>query len=289
MRKLTHSISSRMLANELSLEHFGRNIDITNINTIFDADLGSIAFSTDPIKKSNRGFVIASFADKCHSGLISVNPRLDFIRTINWLSNNNFISDPDKGVIHPSTIIHSTAIVDKYVSIGRDSVIGPNCNLTNGVLLGSNVRVGANTVIGHDGFGYEIDNNGIPIHFPHLGRVIINNNVTIGNLCTVARGTIKDTVINSGIKIDDHAYIAHNVIVGSNTLLMSGSKINGSVKIGHDCWIGTGAMIKEHVVVGNRVLIGMGSTVIDNVKSSLTIAGNPSKIIKQDEKDKKDE
>ena len=277
------------MASELCLEHFGKNIDITNINTLFNADSGSLVFSTTPLKIDNKGFVVTTIADKRHSGMISTNPRLDFIRTINWLSNNNFISDPDKGVIHPSAIIHSTAIVDKYVSIGRDSVIGSNCNLTNGVLLGSNVRVGANTVIGHDGFGYEIDNNGIPIHFPHLGRVIINNNVTIGNLCTVARGTIKDTVINSGIKIDDHAYIAHNVIVGSNTLLMSGSKINGSVKIGHDCWIGTGAMIKEHVVVGDRVFIGMGSTVIDNVKSNLTIAGNPSKIIKQDERDKKDE
>ena len=113
--------------------------------------------------------------------------------------------------------------------------------------------------------------------------MVINNNVTIGNLCTVARGTIRDTVINNDIKIDDYVYIAHNVTVGSNTLLMSGSKINGSVEIGHDCWIGTGAMIKEHVVVGNKVLIGMGSVVIDNVKSNLTIAGNPSRIIKRDE------
>jgi UDP-3-O-[3-hydroxymyristoyl] glucosamine N-acyltransferase len=283
MRKLTHSISSRLLANELCLEHFGNNIDITNINTLSNSDLGSLTFSTTPLIIKNKGFVVTTIADKCHSGLISTNPRLDFIRIINWLSNNNFISDLDKGVIHPSAIIHPTAIVDKCTSIGSNSVIGPNCSLTNGVLLGSNVKVGINTVIGHDGFGYEKDNNGIPIHFPHLGRVIINNNVTIGNLCTLARGTIRDTVINSNVKIDDHTYIAHNVLVGSNTLLMSGSKINGSVKIGHDCWLGTGAMIKEHVEVGNGVLIGMGSVVIDDVKSNLTIAGNPSKIIKQDE------
>jgi acetyltransferase-like isoleucine patch superfamily enzyme len=280
MRKLTHSISSQLLANELCLEHFGKNIDITNISTPSNADLGSLIFSTAPLKINNKGLVVINIADKRYSGLISINPRLDFIRIINWLYSNNFISNPDKGVIHPSAKIHPTAIVDKYVSIGHNAEIGPNCSLTNRVLLGSNVKVGANTVIGHDGFGYEKDNNGIPIHFPHLGRVIINNNVTIGNLCTIARGTIRDTVINSDVKIDDHTYIAHNAEVGSNTLLMSGSKINGSVKIGHDCWLGTGAMIKEHVVVGNRVLIGMGSVVINNVKSNLTIAGNPYKIIK---------
>jgi NDP-sugar pyrophosphorylase family protein len=126
MRKLIHSISSRLLASELRLEYFGENIDITNISTLFNADLGSLAFSTTPLKIDNKGFVV-------------------------------------------------TAIVDKCVSVVRNSVIGPNCNLTNGVLLGSNVRVGSNTVIGCDGFGYEINSNGVPIHFPHLGRVIINN------------------------------------------------------------------------------------------------------------------
>ena len=280
MRKLTQSISSELLAYELSLEHFGKIKNITNINSLFKADSGSLTFNTTLLKRNNKGFVITSIPDKKNSGLISKNPRLDFINSINWLSDNNLIYSLEKGVVHSSVIIHPTAIIDKYATIGRNSVIGPNCILTNGVILGSNVKVGANTVIGDDGFGYEKDSNGKPVHFPHLGQVIIKNNVTVGNLCTVARGVIKNTVINNNVKIDDHAYIAHNVEVGCNTFLMSGAKINGSVKVGKDCWIGTGAMIKEHVEVGDEVLIGMGSVIINNVKSGLTVAGNPSKKIK---------
>ena len=281
MRKLTQGISSQLLANELSLEHFGKIKSINNINSLFKAGSDSLTFNTTLLKRNNKGFVITSIPDKKNSGLISKNPRLDFINSINWLSDNNFIYSLEKGFIHPNAIIHPTAIIDKYTTIGRNSVIGPNCILTNGVILESNVKIGANTVIGDDGFGYEKDSNGKAVHFPHLGQVIVKNNVTVGNMCTIARGVIENTVINDNVKIDDHTYIAHNVEVGCNTLLMSGAKINGSVKVGKDCWIGTGAMIKEHVEVGDEVLIGMGSVIINNIKPGYTVAGNPSKIIKK--------
>ena len=280
MHKLIHAISSKLIAKELCLEQFGKNIDIDNISTFSKASSKSLTFSTRSLKKSkNKGFVISSVADNFRSGLISANPRLDFIYILNWLIDRRVIEIEDNSIIHKNVKIHSSAIIGENVSIGSNSIIESNCNIQSGSVLGENVIVRSNTIIGCDGFGYEKDKDGCNIKFPHLGKVIVNNNVEIGSLCSIARGTLDNTIINQGVKIDNHVYIAHNVLVGKNSMLMSGSKVNGSVKIGKNCWIGTGAMIREGVSVSDNTIVGMGSVVVKNINEESTVVGNPARQV----------
>jgi len=280
MHKLIHVISSKLIAKELCLEQFGKNIDIDNISSFSKANSKSLTFSTRLLKTTkNKGFIISNVVDNFHSGLISTNPRLDFIYILNWLIDNGLIESEDNSIIHKKAKIHSSAIIEENVSIGLNSIVGPNCNIQSGSILGENVIVGSNTIIGCDGFGYEKDKDGINIKFPHLGGVIVNNNVEVGSLCSIARGTLGNTIINEGVKIDNHVYIAHNALVGKNSMLMSGSKVNGSVKIGKNCWIGTGAMIRERVNVSDNTIVGMGSVVVKNMNEESKVVGNPARQV----------
>lgn len=142
------------------------------------------------------------------------------------------------------------------------------------------MRVGANSVLGHDGFGYERTSEGVPLHFPHLGHLVVDDDVTIGNLCSVSRGTLDETRIGRHTVIDDAAYIAHNVAIGENVMIMSGVRLNGRVKVEADCWVGTGALVREGCALGQGSIVGMGSVVLASVEPGQVVAGNPAKILR---------
>ena len=88
---------------------------------------------------------------------------------------------------------------------------------------------------------------------------------------------MKDTVIKNGVKIDDHVYLAHNVFVKENSLLMAGVKLNGRVEVGKECWIGTNVLVREGCVIGNYVTVGMGGVVVKNIEEYAVVFGNPAK------------
>ena len=182
------------------------------------------------------------------------------------------------GQIHADAEVHPTAVVEKGAAIGLGCIIGPYAHIHACVIIGRNVHVGASTVIGHDGFGYERDGSGRPQHFPHLGRVIIEDDVNIENLCSSDGGVLQDTHIRDSVKIDDHAYIAHNVTVEANTLVMSGVRLNGRIRVGVGCWIGPGARVREGCCIGDRAVVGMGSVVVRDIPVGKTVAGNPARI-----------
>lgn len=148
------------------------------------------------------------------------------------------------------------------------------------VSLGQNTKVCDTAKLGNDGFGFEPDENGDLVFFPHFGNVIIGDNVRIGSHVCVDRGNLHDTIIEDGVKIDNLVHIAHNVCVGQNTLIVAGSVICGSVKIGKNCFIGANSTIKEHLTIGNNVVIGMGSVVTKDIPDGEIWVGNPAKFLK---------
>ena len=147
-------------------------------------------------------------------------------------------------------------------------------------MVGPVATIGAYTVLGSNGFGFELDERGVPLRFPHLGRVLIGEEVELGSHCCVDRGALGDTVIDRFVKCDHHTYIAHGAYVGCSTLIMSGARLNGSSKVGERCWVGTSALIKEGVRVGAYTTVGMGSVVISDVRRNSLVAGVPAKSIR---------
>ena len=147
------------------------------------------------------------------------------------------------------------------------------------IIKGNNVKIGENVVIGGEGFGYEFDGTKL-IKFPHYGGVIIESDVDIGNNTCIDRGSLGNTIIRKGTKIDNLVHIAHNVDIGENCLIVANVGIGGSVKIGDNCYIGFGSTIKNGVKIGNNVIVGMGAVVLADIPDNEIWVGNPAKKLR---------
>ncbi|MGB0868781.1 MAG: UDP-3-O-(3-hydroxymyristoyl)glucosamine N-acyltransferase [Flavobacteriales bacterium] len=192
-----------------------------------------------------------------------------------------------KATIHESVKIGINVTIAPNVVIEEDVEIGDYCTIGAGTILKANtiiknyVEIGANNVIGGCGFGYVQDKETkIYEQFPHFGSVIIHDNVEIGNNNCLDQGSLSDTIIHKGVKIDNLVHIAHNVEVGSNTLLTAHIIIAGSVKVGENCWIAPHASITNNINIGNNVTVGIGSSVFRSVPDGETVVGSPAMNIK---------
>ncbi len=151
-------------------------------------------------------------------------------------------------------------MVRAYTTIGKESI----------------VREGA--AIGVFGFAYERDECGVPIPIPHLGGgVRIGSNVDIGCYTTVCAGTIDPTVIGNDAKIDSLVHVAHNCVVGDNTMIIACAEVSGSVRIGKGAWIGpNSSVIEGRTIGGDEATVGLGAVVLADVDDRATVAGNPA-------------
>jgi UDP-3-O-[3-hydroxymyristoyl] glucosamine N-acyltransferase len=116
--------------------------------------------------------------------------------------------------------------------------------------------------------------------FPHHGKVVIENDVEIFANCSIARGSLSDTIIGQGTKIETSCHIAHNVTIGKDTELRAGTIVGGSTTIGNNCWLGLNSTIKNKIKIGDQVIVGSGSSVIYDIVDEDIVAGVPAKSIK---------
>lgn len=145
--------------------------------------------------------------------------------------------------------------------------------------MGENVHIDKTATIGGPGFGYVRDTDDRLIHFPHMGNVVLCDDVEIYPHANVDRGALADTIIGGGTKIDHHAHVAHNCVVGHDTMICAHAVLCGSSKVGDRCFIGVGALIKEAVTIGNDVIVGLGAVVIRDVPSGEIVVGNPARTL----------
>lgn len=150
------------------------------------------------------------------------------------------------------------------------------------VHLGSNVMLHEG-VLFTDGFGYARDEDGNWLWIPHSGGCIIDDDVDIFPMTTINRGTIKNTFIGKGTKIDHHCHIGHNSSIGENCIICAGVIICGGVSIGDNVWIGPGSKILNKKTVGNDCYIAMGSNVVNDIPEHCMVKGNPAKSEYRDE------
>jgi len=188
----------------------------------------------------------------------------------------------------------SFSFIGKNVTIGHNVKIYPNCFIGDNVIIGDNcifyagVKVYSETeignncnfhsgcVIGSDGFGFAPTEDGTFSKIPQIGNVIIEDNVEIGANSTIDRATLGTTFIRSGVKLDNHIQVAHNVEIGENTVIAAQTGIAGSTKIGNNCFIGGQVGIAGHIIIGNNVRIQAQSGVGKNINDDEVIQGSPS-------------
>lgn len=210
-----------------------------------------------------------------NQAFISVdNPGLTFIKIIKIMKNTQ---EPVKRISNSAVISDSSRIgkdchIGDFVTVGDHYIFGDNTIISSRVglqntIFGDNCLIQSGTTIGEDGFAFEREAETSELEkFPHYTKVIIKINVEIFSNCSMTRESISDTVIKHGTKIDSLCHVTHNVNIGKNTELIAGTIMGGSTIIGNNCWLGLNCTIKQKLKIGDRSIVGSGSSVIHNVE-----------------------
>ena len=307
------SVVRKWTLSELATQVDGRakgnaNKSVTHVDELQHASKDAICHCSAAgqkkfLKETSAGIVILPEGvaqDYDGDCIIAKNPRLAFAQVVDLLypESADNLSEIDESVsIHPSAIISDSVKIEanvvigenvrieKYVSIGAGTVIGDDVSIGERTIVEFNVSIYSNCVIGRDcrissgvvlgasGFSYENDGSKWK-SIRNVGNVIIGDEVDIGACTTIDRGSIRNTVIGNGVKIDNNVQVGHNVEVGAHTLIVGNVGIAGSVKIGKRCILGGQVAIASHIEIVDDVTIQASSLVTKSISTSGTYSGS---------------
>ena len=287
------------------------NIEITGVAEIQNATPGSISFLHNPryrkyLATTQASAVVIGQDEKVDNlNIIRVdNPALSFSQILDYFAPGL----PVTPGIHPTAVVGDRVKMGKNVSVGpyvviedgaavqdgvaigplsavgKGSIIGEGTELKFHVIILHNCTVGkrviiqSGTVIGSDGFGFVTDKS-IHHKIPQTGRVVIQDNVEIGANCAIDRGTIGDTIIGEGSKLDNLVHIAHNVKLGKGCLVTAFVGIAGSSTIGDYVAFGGQSAVAEHVELGSHARLAARTGVTKSLPGHTTYAGMPARDI----------
>lgn len=168
------------------------------------------------------------------------------------------------------------SFIGKDVRIGDDCYIGNNVTIEGKVTIGDRVRIDSGCRIGVSGFGHYINEDGTITGIPHLGGVQIGSDTRIGANSVVAAGTLGPTILGDFVMVDGLCYIAHNASVGNRVFVTGGSGVAGSAVIEDDVWISPRCVINSSTTVGRGAFIAMGSIVTKDVPPDQYVCGAPA-------------
>lgn len=191
-----------------------------------------------------------------------------YLGAFSYIGENVIIGDNVK--IYPSVYIGDN------VTIGDDTILFTGAKIYSETIIGKSCVINSGVVIGADGFGFTPNERGEYNKVPQIGNVIIEDNVDVGPGTTIDRATLGSTVIKRGVKLDNQIQIAHNVIIGENTVIAAQTGVAGSTKIGKNCMIGGQVGIAGHIVIGDNVKIQAQSGIGRSVKDNETLQGSPA-------------
>lgn len=237
----------------------------------------NLQFTTTALTKGPESVTFAPSGSIDHHNIIKVaDPKCIFFKTITWLERNVGFKPLFQPYIANTAKIDKTAVVSDQVSIGEGSIIGAGVVIYSHVKIGDHCIVEANTVLGSGGFGVVREQLQSWM-IPHIGGVIIGDNVRFGALTTVDRASIGYTTVGNFTKVDDRVHIAHNCKIGERNIICAGASIGGSVSIGDDCWLGLGCNIKQKVSIANGTIVGIGANVFTDTGNHANMFGYPAK------------
>ncbi len=320
--KKIKKISLNKICEKLKIKNpYKINTFINDIKTLEEASINDLSFfhssrymNLIPQTKSN--FIVTSYKFKKYfknKNLLLVDNILPSVATVTEIFypeslNENFDKKKFLGIKKKkfkNVEIGFNVILGKNVKIGENSfighntiiednvIIGKNCNIGSNVILkksiiGNNVNILDGAVLGKKGFGFfpHMNRN---IRYPHIGMVIINDNVEIGSNNTIDRGSLGNTIIDKNTFLDNQVHVAHNVKIGKNCIITAQVGFAGSTLIGNNVLIGGQAGISGHLKIGNNVKIGGGSGVLKNIPDNSKVMGYPAKDIKEFIKENKND
>ena len=231
------------------------------------------------------------------------NPKLGFAQILD-VYFNKYDFKKNKNVIHPTALVHNSVSIGNNVSIGAytiidegvviddntfiadrvnvssNSKIGKSSFISSGVfiefaIIGDEVIIAPNSVIGKLGFGFIPDKSNTSI-IPHIGAVVIGDGTNIGSGCTIDRGLIDDTIIGKFVMIDNQVHIGHNCIIDDFCILAGQVGLSGSVKLEKNVVMGGDVSIKDNITIGENSIIAGASKVFNNFPKNSKIGGNPA-------------
>lgn len=182
----------------------------------------------------------------------------------------------EEGVeIGKNVYIHPNVTIGNNVKIGDNCILYPHVTVYHDCRIGNNCILHAGAVIGADGFGFAPTPDGYE-KIPQIGIVILEDSVDVGANTCIDRATMGATIIKKGVKLDNLIQVAHNVEIGSNTVMASQVGIAGSAKVGEWCMFGGQVGVAGHIKIGDKVSVGAQSGIPGNVKSGTTLMGYPA-------------
>lgn len=285
---------------------------ITGVAGIREAGEGDITFLANPkyssLVEDTRASAIITAKDMDYRAktLVRVNnPSLAFAKVVSAFSPEQ-ISHPKgidpraaigkgvslgKGVaigpfaviednvsIGNNVIIYSGCFIGGNVRIGNDTLIYPNVSIRERIIIGERVIIHSGTVIGSDGFGYAAV-NGLHQKIPQIGTVEVGDDVEIGANVTIDRARFDKTVIGRGTKIDNLVQIAHNVIIGENSIIVAQVGISGSTTVGNNVTMAGQAGVVGHITIGDNAVVMAQAGVSKSVPPNTLVWGYPAKPV----------
>ncbi len=275
--------------------------EIINVASLHNSTPGALSFFVNKhyyadleTTRASAVVLTAKDASACPTAkLISSDPYLAYAKAARFL---NPVAEFTPG-IHPSAVVDATAdiaadcfigancVIGENAAVGSRTYIGPGCVIEANVVIGDHCRFYANVclmerveigmrvlihpgvVLGADGYGIAND-AGRWLKIPQLGNVVIHDDVEIGANTTIDRGSLGNTVIETGVKIDNQVQIGHNTRVGEHTAIAGAAVVAGSVKIGRRCMIGGASAITGHIEIADDVVITGMSGVSNSIKQA---------------------
>lgn len=285
------------------------DIEIQGISTLNDFKENTIIFINkyndeliEKINNMNNLFILLKeeYKDKIklnnNAYVFVKNPRYEYARLVDFIVSGeedykykevfgSYIAENSH--IDPSVKIEPGVFIGPNVTIGKGTKILSGAKIKGNVKIGENCIIRENCVIGGYGFGFDKDYEGKNFRLPHLGGVLIGNNVEVGAITTVCSGTINPTIIEDYAKVDDHVHVAHNVVIGENSIVTACAEISGSCIIGKNSWIAPNTSIINGIKIGENVTIGMGAVVTKPVEDNKIMVGAPAETLEDAKRFKK--
>ena len=211
-------------------------------------------------------------------------PRGWFIKAMNALIAQHPPSGIDQSAqIAPDVMlgngvsIGAHAVIEAGAIIGDGSRLGPFVHITGGATIGRDVAIQSHSVVGSTGLAFHEPAEGSRQFFPHLGRAVIEDGVSIGTHSTIVRGILEHTVVGPNTVIGNFVNIGHNCFIGAGCFVSSGSVLTGGVRLFDGATLAAGVHVASHKSLGENAIVGIGSVVTKDVENEERVFGNPAR------------